>query len=89
MAFLTDNLSVFLNFYQVQISLGDIGQLLDSLVVWVLETADTDLQRNSALHMIASILNKHIDGTRFNYDPETSPDHLLLSRIGFVFKEQA
>ena len=77
MTFLTNNLGVFLIFYQAQISLGDIGQLLDSLLVWVLETADTDLQRMSALHMVASILNKHVDGSGFNYDPETSPDHFI------------
>jgi len=51
---------------QARLSLEDINQFLDSLLKWVLETADTDLQRMSALRMVASILNKHVDGM-FNY----------------------
>lgn len=46
---------------EVRLSLGDIDKFLDSLLTWVLEIADTDLQRISALRMIASILNKHVD----------------------------
>ena len=51
---------------------------MDSLLNWVLETADTDLQRISALHMVASILNKHVDGM-FSYVLVSIP----LSAVAF------
>lgn len=34
---------------------------LDMLLNWVLEHADNDLQKYSALHIVASILNKQVD----------------------------
>ncbi|KAF8967720.1 ARM repeat-containing protein [Flammula alnicola] len=46
---------------EVQLSLGNIGDFLDLVLKWVLEVADTDLQKYSALHMVASILNRQAD----------------------------
>ncbi|KAF9480547.1 ARM repeat-containing protein [Pholiota conissans] len=46
---------------EISLSLGNIGEFLDMLLKWVLDVADNDLQRYSALHIMASILNRHVD----------------------------
>jgi len=47
---------------EVQLELGDISQFLDALLVWVLDTADTELAKISALQMLSSIVNRRSDG---------------------------
>lgn len=47
---------------EVRLVLGDINQFLDALLTWVLDKADNELTRTSALHMLSSIVNRRSDG---------------------------
>ncbi|KAF8817465.1 ARM repeat-containing protein [Phlegmacium glaucopus] len=46
---------------EVQLVLSDISQFLDALLAWVLDTADTELAKISALQMLSSIVNRRSD----------------------------
>ncbi|KAF8159570.1 Dos2-interacting transcription regulator of RNA-Pol-II-domain-containing protein [Crassisporium funariophilum] len=46
---------------EVHLDLGNLTQFLDMLLDWVLMTADNDLQRLSALHVVSSIVNRRVD----------------------------
>ncbi|KAJ3516937.1 hypothetical protein NLJ89_g807 [Agrocybe chaxingu] len=46
---------------EVHLPIGDLDGFLDTLLAFVTEKADTDLQRLSALHMLSSILNRRAD----------------------------
>ena len=47
---------------EVQLTLGDISQFLDALLAWVLDKADTELTKTSALQMLCSIVNRQSNG---------------------------
>jgi hypothetical protein len=40
----------------------NIGVFLNTLLKWVLDIADNDLQRTSALHIVASVVNRRAEG---------------------------
>ena len=47
---------------EVQLSLGDLSMFLDTLIAWVLDKADNELKKISALHMLSSIVNRRSNG---------------------------
>lgn len=51
--------------HKVQPLVGNTKEFLDMTLKWVLDTADTDVQRLSALKLVASIVNRHADGALY------------------------
>jgi DNA repair/transcription protein MET18/MMS19 len=47
---------------EVQLALDDLSQFLDALIVWVLDKADSEPTKMSALYMLSSIVNRRSNG---------------------------
>ena len=47
---------------EVQLALDDLGQFLDALIIWVLDKADNEPTKMSALYMLSSIVNRRSNG---------------------------
>ena len=47
---------------EVQLALGDLCQFLNALIVWVLDKADNEPTKLSALYMLSSIINRRSNG---------------------------
>ena len=47
---------------QTSLDMENLGQFLESILKWTLGTADSDLQRDAAIHLVAVIVNRKVDG---------------------------
>ncbi len=47
---------------KIRLPPDNIGVFLNTLLKWVLDIADNDLQRISALHIVASVVNRRAEG---------------------------
>lgn len=80
--------SVNFKLSQIPIPVPDLNEFLDRTLTWSLVHADTKLQKEAAWHIIASILNKRVDGecvlflshlteTNTGADASGFPDNML------------
>ncbi|KAL0953388.1 hypothetical protein HGRIS_004627 [Hohenbuehelia grisea] len=63
----------------VRIQWTDLAGLLSKLIIWILEVAETDLQRLSVMHAVASILNKQAGD--LSDSMESSLDRFWMNEI--------
>jgi hypothetical protein len=47
--------------HQVRPVVSELNVFLDKILWWSLNSIDSELQQDSALHLLASILNKRVD----------------------------
>ena len=73
---------------EVQLALGDLSQFLDALIVWVLDKADNEPTKMSALYMLSSIVNRRSNGKLKFIRRLPTSYHILtyLCRVVIIFE---
>lgn len=66
---------------QTNLDVENLSEFLETILKWVLETADGDLQKNAAIHLVAVIVNRKADGEC----NQPTIEWMVSERIAFVF----